>query len=104
VKEALIISGAAFFLFNYIIGWLLKLKLIGLPRKAHQGIFTLLLLNLSILLFFIYFLNAGSVLLISSILFLILLPFGKKGDIYHIVLSTAGIITYSIFFVIELQL
>ncbi len=104
MKNGLLISGAAIYLINYIIGWLLKLGFIKLSHNVHQGIFTLLLLDLTVLLFFMQHVNTGSVLLVLSLLFLILLPFGKKGDIYHIVLSTAGILTYSIFFVIELQL
>lgn len=104
MKNGLLISGAAIYLTNYIIGWLLKLGFIKLSRNIHQGIFTLLLLDLTVLLFFIQFVNTGSVLLVLSLFFLILLPFGKKGDTYHIVLSTAGILTYSILFVIELQL
>jgi hypothetical protein len=43
-------------------------------------------------------------MLITSIFLLLLLPFGKKGGVFHILLSTAGIFIYSVFFVIELQL
>jgi hypothetical protein len=104
MQYALLISGAAVYLINYIIGWLLKLEVLTLTRKFHRIIFSVLLLNLTVLLFYVNFHEANSFMLITSIFLLLLLPFGKKGGVFHILLSTAGIFIYSVFFVIELQL
>ncbi len=103
MESILVFSGAAIFLFNYVIGWLLKLNVITMTRQLHQVIFSVLLLNLTCLLFYVNFREVNSFLLITSLFFLLIMPFGKKGGTYHIIVSTIGIITYVFFLIFELN-
>jgi hypothetical protein len=104
MERALVISGGVIFLVNYLIGWSLKLKIITMRKQLHQIIFSGLLLNLTCLLYFADYKEVNSFLLISSLFFLLILPFGKKGGAYHVLVSTTGILIYTIFMLIELNL
>jgi hypothetical protein len=75
-------------------GWLLHYKIIKLTRLPHQVMFSLLLLNLAVLLFVAGFLSFNFILYFTVLLLLLLLPFGKKGGKYHIIISSAAMIVY----------
>ena len=95
--ELLIISGGILYAVNYIIGWGLYYKKISITKRTHQVIYTLLILNLVLIIFNTLFFTNDFFMCFLSLLFLLALPLGKKGGMYHRVVSTAGFGVYTVF-------
>lgn len=90
----LTVSGLVLFSVNYITGWLLKFGVIKMTKRQHQVIYILLLANVLLLLAGLNFLSNKFLLYLLSFLLLVSLPLGKKGGVYHIIISTLAVFTY----------
>jgi hypothetical protein len=95
IKNILLISGSVIYIVKYIIGWLLYFKNISMTKRTHQVFFAAIIINLSLLVFFLQFLSPGFFLCAASLTAMLILPFGRKGGVYHRVISTAGLLLYS---------
>lgn len=94
ILKILLVSGLIIYSINYIIGWLLFFKIISMSKKTHQVFFALIIINLAVLLFYLNFLSMNFILCLASLVMMIILPFGKKGGVYHRVTSSAGLLLY----------
>jgi hypothetical protein len=99
IKNILLISGLVIYVINYTIGWLLHFKIITMTKRTHQDFFASIIVNLLALLFYLNFMSPEFILCLSSLLMMLVLPFGIKGGVYHRIVSTAGLILYLIFFI-----
>jgi hypothetical protein len=87
-------SGLLIYLVNYAIGWLLYFKIITMKKRTHQIIYSLIIINLLLLLFFMQFFSARFFLVLASLVFMLILPLGRKGGMYHRIVSTAGLVCF----------
>ncbi len=92
------ISGVLVYLINYLIGWALHYRKISMKKITHQAIFIAIILNLTMILFYLPLLSAQFILCLTSLLTMLALPFGKKGGIYHRITASLGIALYVIMF------
>ncbi len=99
LSEILLFTGAILYSLNYLIGWLLRLRRITMTKQAHQFLFAFLIINLAANLIFLKWLSAGFFLCAASLVMMLILPFGRKGSLYHIAVSSAGLIIFSILLV-----
>lgn len=90
----LITTGLVLFIANYIIGWLLKFKVITMQRRVHHVIFFLLIANVVLILFSTNFLSNKFLLYSFSLLCLLAIPLNLNADKYHISFSTLALILY----------
>ena len=97
ILNILIFFGIIIYLVNYAIGWLLHFKIISMSKKTHQIFFASIIINLLLILFFIKFLSLNFFVCIASLSMMIILPFGRKGGKYHILISSAGLLLYIVF-------
>jgi hypothetical protein len=93
----LLFTGLALYILNYITGWLIYLKKISISKRAHQILFALIIFNLALILVFIKLPFTEFIFCALSICCMAALPFGKKGGIFHRVISSTGLIIYVIF-------
>jgi hypothetical protein len=84
----LITTGLILFCINYIIGWLLKFKVIKISAGTHRIIFFLLMANLVLVLLNVDFPTNKFLLYAASLLCLALIPLNINADKYHITVST----------------
>jgi hypothetical protein len=68
-----------------------------MKKITHQVLFAAIIINLILLLIFLNLSLFGRMLILFSLFFMAMLPFGKKGGIHHRVVSTLGLIFYLIF-------
>ncbi|MBE2217157.1 MAG: hypothetical protein IAE90_03065 [Ignavibacteria bacterium] len=94
LSRILLFTGAILYSLNYLIGWLLRGRKITMTKQAHQFLFALLIINLVTNLFFLSLLSVAFFLCAASLVMMLVLPLGRKGSLYHIVVSTAGLIIY----------
>jgi len=94
LSRILLFTGAILYSLNYLIGWLLRGRKITMTKQAHQFLFALLNINLATNLLFLQFFSASFFLCAASLVMMLILPLGKKGSLYHIVVSTAGLLFY----------
>jgi hypothetical protein len=87
-------SGLLIYLVNYSIGWLLYFKIISMTKRTHQIFYSLIIINLLLLLVFVQFFSTRFFLVLASLLFMLILPLGKKGGVYHRVVSTVGLLCF----------
>jgi len=99
--EILLITGLIIYIINYAIGWLLHFKIISMTKRTHQIFFAAIIVNLFVLLFYLDFLSAGFILCSLSLAMMLVLPFGKKGGIYHRIVSSTGFLFYLVFFILN---
>lgn len=92
--SGLLYSGLVLYILNYSIGWGLNLNAISISRRTHQVIYSLLIINVFFLLFFIDLSSRGFIFALLSLMMLFILPFGKKGGTYHKITSTIGFLSY----------
>ena len=92
--EYFYISGLIIYLVNYIIGWLLYFKIISMNKSTHQVFYSLIIINLILLLVSLQFFSTRFLLVLVSLVLMFVLPFGKKGGVYHIMVSTVGVLCY----------
>jgi hypothetical protein len=91
ITNILLVAGALLYGVNYIIGWLLYFRRISMQKNSHQVFFAAIIFNLVLLLFFIPFFSAAWLFCLLSLVFMLLLPLGKKGGFYHVLISTGGL-------------
>jgi hypothetical protein len=96
----LLYTGLILFIINYSIGWSLHYGIIHIRKFTHQVIFSLILINLAFLLFFLKTFSSDFYLCSVSLLLLSILPMGKKGGIYHRVVSSLSLVMYVVLIVI----
>ncbi len=94
--EYLYWSGLIVYAVNYLIGWLLYFHVISMNKRTHQIFYSLIIINLIVLLFFIQFLSVRFFLVLASLVLMLILPMGRKGGIFHRVGSTVGLICYAL--------
>ncbi len=99
ITNILTYSGLILYSVNYAIGWLLHFRIIKLTRRAHQVIYILLITNLILLLLILLLFTPGFLwnkflLYLLSLALILALPFGKKGGMYHRIISTFGFLAY----------
>lgn len=100
MKTLFVYAGLIVYLLNYSIGWLLYFGRLRIGKREHQIVFALIFILLLILIPYHLSEAPKLMMLFASLLMMILLPFGKKGGIYHRVVSTLGFMFYlSIFFI-----
>ena len=92
--EYLYASGLVIYLVNYAVGWLLYFKVISMNKSTHQVFYSLIIINLILLLVSLQFFSNRFLLVLASLVLMFILPFGKKGGVNHIIVSTAGILCY----------
>ena len=98
MENYLIYTGLILYLINYSIGWGLIFGWFKISVRAHQIIYTLLLINVIFaLLFSDKLFSPGFSFGALSLLMLIILPFGKKGETYHKFVSSIGFLSYLLF-------
>lgn len=95
-------SGLIVYIVNYAIGWLLYFKIISMKKRTHQVFYSAILLNLFLLLFYLKFLSVNLFLNSASLAAMIALPLGKKGGVYHRIVSSVGLGLYVVMFVAAL--
>lgn len=83
---------------NYVIGWSLFFKLISINKRTHQILFAAIIINLVLIIFFLKPFTLEFILCLVSLSMMIILPFGKKGDLFHKVISSTGFVLYIILF------
>ncbi len=93
-SDYLYVSGLVIYLVNYAIGWLLYFKVISMNKSTHQVFYSLIIINLILLLVSLQLFSTGFLLVLASLILMFVLPFGKKGGVYHIMVSTAGVLVY----------
>jgi hypothetical protein len=91
-------GGLVMYAVNYAVGWMLHFQIITMTKRVHQVIFGLLIITLTALLPSIEFLTQGFYLCALSLMMMLILPIGKKGGMYHRIVSTAGFVLYLILF------
>lgn len=94
--KVLTISGLLLYTVNYVIGWLLFFKKISISKKTHQVFFISIIINLALILFFLKFPTLQFALCSASLVMMLILPFGRKGGIYHRITGTLGVMLYII--------
>jgi len=94
LSRILLFTGAILYSLNYLIGWLLRGRKITMTKQAHQFLFALLIINLVTNLLFLQFFSASFFLCAASLVMMLILPLGKKGSLYHIAVSSAGLFFY----------
>jgi hypothetical protein len=92
--EYLYVSGLVIYLVNYAVGWLLYFKVISMKKLTHQIFYTLIILNLLLILLSVQFFSTRFFLVIASLILMFILPLSKKGGVYHRIISTAGLLCY----------
>lgn len=77
-----------------------------MPKKVHQILFALIIINLIFLIILILLSDQISEIKLTlcsmSLISMLILPFGKKGGKYHIATSSSGLIFYAVFFLTEM--
>jgi hypothetical protein len=95
------------YIYNYLIGILLKFKIIKISKLHHKIIFSALIFAVAVnFIFSLFLLNLKFInvlLLFISILTLLILPIGKKGSLYHIIVSSISILSFTIYFTMQIQ-
>jgi hypothetical protein len=87
-------SGLVWYALNYITGWLLYFKKMSITKRMHQLLYALIIVHLILLLYLTYPVIPAFVLILISLVFMALLPIGRKGEVYHIVVSSGGLAAY----------
>jgi hypothetical protein len=88
------------YVINYAIGWMLYAGKIKMRKRQHQLLYVSVIVLLIALIPFIAD-EPGTLILVSfSIVMMVILPFGKKGSMYHIVVSSAGLLAYVMLFIV----
>ncbi len=100
MKEILLYAGAVLYAANYITGWLLYFRRIRMGKRQHQILFGSILLVMIALIPFMYGSGNAFVMLLISIIMMAVLPFGRKGGAYHIIVSTIGLISFAMIFIV----
>lgn len=98
LQKLLTYTALFFYTLNYLIGWLLYFKVITMKKITHQILFALIIINLLVLFFFAELTLFGKMLILFSLFFMAMLPLGRKGGVYHIIVSTLGLIFYTVYF------
>lgn len=93
------ILGLALYIVNYYIGWSLNSGTRPVSKNVHRVIYTLLILNLIFVVFFADMESMGFTFAGFSLGMMLILPFGKKGSMYHKIVSTLGLILYLLFII-----
>ncbi|MBK9332530.1 MAG: hypothetical protein IPM96_09095 [Ignavibacteria bacterium] len=96
--DILIYTGLIFYVINYYTGWLLKFKLITISKKIHQLMFAVIIINLLFILIFSEISSSGFILCSLSLSMMAIIPLGKSGGSYHMIVSSAGLFLYIILF------
>ncbi|MBL8016482.1 MAG: hypothetical protein JNK43_04365 [Ignavibacteria bacterium] len=99
LSQILLFTGAILYSLNYLIGWLLRSRKITMTKQAHQFLFAFLIINLVTNHIFLKWLSAAFFLCSASLVMMLILPLGRKGSLYHIAVSSAGLIIYSLLLV-----
>ncbi len=89
--------GLILYIINYYIGWALNFGKRPVSKNIHQLIYTLLILVLIFVMFFTDMESMGFTFAGFSLGMMLILPFGKKGSMYHKIVSTLGLILYLLF-------
>lgn len=92
-----LISGLILYIINYSIGWALAFGKISISSRTHQIIYSLLIINVFFVLFFVDMFSTGFVFGVISLITLLIMPFGKKGGAFHKAVSTVGFLSYLLF-------
>lgn len=95
ITSILTVTGLFMYIINYMTGWLIHFKVIRLSKLMHTILFAVLLIVLFALLLDLNFLSNKFLLYSASFLLMLVLPAGTKGGLYHIAVSTAGILVFS---------
>lgn len=94
ITSLLTVTGLILFCINYLTGWLLYFKVLKLSKVIHTIMFFILAAALFILIIDLNFLSNKFLLYSVSFLLILILPAGRKGGLFHIGVSSAGIIIY----------
>lgn len=101
MSKILLLSGLIIYVTNYSIGWMLYYKKISMQKKTHQIFFAAIIINLALLLFYLKFLSPPFIICSASLLAMSILPIGRKGGLYHIIVSSLGLCLYTILFFVD---
>lgn len=67
-----------------------------MTKRAHQIFFGAIIINLILVLIFSDLSSFKFILSALSLFAMLILPLGKKGGSYHVIVSSLGIILYSL--------
>ncbi|HMQ78912.1 MAG TPA: hypothetical protein PKE39_08420 [Ignavibacteria bacterium] len=95
ITSILTVTGLVMYIINYMTGWLIYFKIIRISKILHSIMYALLLIVLLALLIDLNFLSNKFLLYSVSFLLILVLPAGTKGGLYHIAVSTSGILLFS---------
>lgn len=85
---------------NYAIGWMLYVGKIKMRKRQHQLLYVSVIVLLIALIPFVAD-EPGALILVSfSIVMMAILPLGKKGSMFHIAVSSAGLLAYLMLFIV----
>ncbi len=73
---------------------MLHFRIISMSKRTHQIFFAAIIINLILILLFTELNTVRFVMCGFSLSAMILLPFGRKGGIYHRVVSSIGLILF----------
>ncbi|HWA05646.1 MAG TPA: hypothetical protein VG961_03790 [Ignavibacteria bacterium] len=94
IISLLTVSGLVIYAINYLAGWLVHFKVLKLSKFMHTVLFAILLIVLLALILNLNFLSNKFLLYSASFIIILILPAGTKGGLYHIGVSSAGMLTY----------
>ena len=96
MSDLFLLVGLIFYVVNYSVGLILFFDKFKVAKPVHKVLFSALIISL-VLIMFLSELSALSMILTGvSLLCMLLLPLGNKGGLYHIILSTLGIIIFAV--------
>jgi len=72
-----------------------------MKRQTHQIFFVAIILNLLLVLLLVQLNSVSKILCILSLAAMVILPFGKKGGAYHIIVGSCGLILYFLSLTVE---
>ena len=104
IESIFVLIGLGFFAVNYTAGWLLHFKVIKMTKMMHRILFAGVLISLTIVSIYENIFTLKFLLVVSSLVVLFALPFGKKGGKYHIIMGSTGFLIYIIFLVTYFKL
>ncbi len=83
---------------NYAIGWMLYAGKIRMRKRQHQLLYVSVIVMLIALIPFVVNESGALIFVAFSLLMMAILPLGKKGGNYHIVVSTIGLLSFILIF------
>lgn len=96
MSDILLLVGLILYVVNYSVGLILFFDKFKVAEPVHKVLFTTLIISLVFVMILSELSTLSMFLTGVSMLCMLLLPLGSKGGLYHIILSTLGIIIFAV--------